>query len=305
YIEYKRTITNRICPYFEEKKIRLVDLKPHHIQSFYDYKLTEDRVKANTVLRYHANIRKALDHAVKTELIVKNPADAVSLPKKEKFVGGYYTDLELARLFKAVANTDLETPVILSAYYGFRRGEVLGLRWDGIDFADKTITVAATVTQRGEDVGRENIKVREWEAKNDTSLRTLPLVPVVEKYLLRLKQIQEDNRVLFGGEYNHQYDEYICVRKDGNLISPAYVSESFSRLLVSKGLRKIRFHDLRHSCATLLLGQGVSMKDLQCWMGHKDMATTANIYAHVEYKSKQAAAEKLQRALPKLDIGQR
>jgi len=303
YSEYKRMLTNCVCPYFAARKITLTELKAYHIQSFYTHKLSHDGVKATTVLRYHANIRKALQYAVKTEMIIKNPADSVELPKKEKFVGSYYSELELARLFKVVKGTQIETPVILAAYYGFRLGEVIGLKWSDIDFLDKTISVTGTVTQRGEGIGNGKIKVRDWQAKNNSSLRTLPLVPVVEDYLNSLKDTQDQNKKMFGQEYQTVYENFICVRAGGELIPPSYVSENFSRILKKHDLRKIRFHDLRHSCATLLLGQGVSMKDVQVWLGHKDMATTANIYAHVEYKSKLAAAEKLQAVMPKVDAG--
>ena len=91
---------------------------------------------------------------------------------------------------------------------------------------------------------------------------------------------------MMGNTYNHKYDGYVCVNQLGNLIQPDYVSDMFPKLLDKYGLRKIRFHDLRHSCATLLLSLGYSMKEIQEWLGHSDFMITANTYTHVDYKNK-------------------
>ena len=77
----------------------------------------------------------------------------------------------------------------------------------------------------------------------------------------------------------------------GNIISPNYVTTAFSKLLEKNGMRHIRYHDLRHSCASLMLANGVPMKQIQEWLGHSDFSTTANIYAHLDYRSKQASAD--------------
>ena len=122
-------------------------------------------------------------------------------------------------------------------------------------------------------------------------MRTLPLVPEFKERLLRQKEQQEEYRRVCGRSYNKQYLDYICVDEMGNLITPQYVTDTFPKLLEKNGLRKIRFHDLRHSCASLLLANGVPMKNIQEWLGHSDFSTTANIYAHLEYNSKLASAD--------------
>ena len=88
-----------------------------------------------------------------------------------------------------------------------------------------------------------------------------------------------------------EYLEYVCVNEIGDLIKPHYVTESFPKLLKAKGMRQIRYHDLRHSCASLLLANGVPMKQIQEWLGHSDFSTTANIYAHLDYSSKLTSAD--------------
>jgi len=87
-------------------------------------------------------------------------------------------------------------------------------------------------------------------------------------------------------DYNYEYDGYICVNSTGNLLQPDYITETFAKLLKKHKLKKIRFHDLRHSCATLLLNLGFSMKEIQVWLGHSDFQITAKTYAHVDYKNK-------------------
>ena len=127
-------------------------------------------------------------------------------------------------------------------------------------------------------------------AKTKSSLRTLPLVPHIRARLLMLKGQQDTYRRLCGKSYNREYLGYLCVDEIGNIIRPNYVSEQFPRLLEKNRLRPIRFHDLRHSCASLLLANGVPMKQVQEWLGHSTFSTTADIYAHLDYKSKQGSA---------------
>ena len=121
-------------------------------------------------------------------------------------------------------------------------------------------------------------------------MRTLPLIPAF-KELLQHKQTQQNEfQRMCGKSYNKDYLGYICVDEMGRLLSPHYLTEAFAMLLKKHGLRKIRYHDLRHSCASLLLANGVPMKQIQEWLGHSDFSTTANVYAHLECNSKRLSA---------------
>lgn len=289
YSSYSMMVKKTIAPYFRKRKIKLVDLTAKNIQDFYLAELK--RVSANTVIHYHANIHKALKYAVKLDLIPTNPADKIERPRKGSFKGSFYDTEEMKLLLEAVKGTKFEVPVMLAAFYGLRRSEVLGLKWDAVDFDKNTITIKHTVTSC--ELDGKRILVKEDRTKNKASMRTLPLVDFVKEKLLSLKAEQEENRMLCGKSYIKDFNGYICVNEIGDLIRPTYLTVEFPKLLEKKGLRRIRFHDLRHSCASLLIANGVPMKQIQEWLGHSDFSTTANIYAHLDYSSKLSSADAL------------
>jgi integrase len=287
YASYSSMVKNTIIPYFKPKELTLIGLQPRDIQEFYTQQLK--RVKASSVIHYHVIIHRALKYAVRTDLIPTNPADKIDRPKMERFVGSFYDSDEMNSLFEAAAGTRLELPILLGAFYGLRRSEVIGLKWDAIDFANETITIRHTVTTCNLD-GKQ-VLVASDTTKTKSSMRTLPLVQVFKERLLDVKAKQEQNMKLCGRSYNKDYLGYICVDEMGNLLKPGYLTTSFPLLLEKNGLRKIRFHDLRHSCASLLLANGVPMKQIQEWLGHSDFSTTANIYAHLDFNSKISSAQ--------------
>ena len=290
YSSYVNAVKSIIAPYFRKKKILLRDLQAHDIQMFYQEQL--QRVKASSVIHYHANIHKALKYAVKNDMIPSNPADKVERPKQDKFYGNFYDRDELNKLFEAVAGTKLELPVLLGAFYGLRRSEIVGLKWSVIDFEQNTITISHTVTSCNLD--GKCVIVAKDTTKTKSSRRTLPLVPYFHEKLLAVKAQQERNQKLCGRSYNREFLEYICVDDIGDRFKPNYITSQFPKLLERNGFRKIRFHDLRHSCASLLLASGVPMKHIQEWLGHSDFSTTANIYAHLDYSSKLTSASAME-----------
>lgn len=158
-----------------------------------------------------------------------------------------------------------------------------------MDFEQNTLTICHTVVQCNIDGKRELIAADTTKTKS--SMRTLPLVPFVRERLLAFREEQKENRRLCGKCYNTKYLEYICVNEIGDLIKPSYVTEQFPKLLDKYEMRRIRYHDLLHSCASLLLKNGVQMKEIQDWLGHSDFSTTANTYAHLDYASKLTSAD--------------
>lgn len=263
------------------------DLKPVHIQKFYD-SLYAKGLNGNSILHYHANIRKALDTAMKLDIIPTNPADKIERPKKEQFIGDCYNLDELQTLFEKSKGDPLEIVILIASFYGLRRSEVLGLKWSSIDFEKNIITIKHKVVQRNAQKNR-SILLKD-KTKNKSSYRSLPLLPSIADVLIKYKTKIKENKKICGDSYISDYEDYICVDMMGKLFRPEYVTDHFRLLLKNNGLRHIRFHDLRHSCASLLLSKGVPMKAIQEWLGHSTYSTTANFYTHLEdnYKTESA-----------------
>ena len=289
YGGYSQAINNVICPYFEEKGLLLEDIQPKHIQEFYTHNMAVKGVSANTVIHYHANIRKALKDAVNIDLIPTNPADKVQRPKVHKYVGKFYDIDEVNNLFSIVQGTKIELAVKLAAFYGLRRGEIAGLKWDAIDFTSRIITIRHTVTMAS--IGGKYTTIVKDRAKNESSHRSLPLVNEFYEIFMELRTQQTENRKLCKRSYNTEYLEYVFVDAMGNRVNPNIFTDNFALTIKKYNLRKIRFHDLRHTCASLLLANGVSMKEIQEWLGHSNFSTTANIYGHLDVNSKLRSAD--------------
>ena len=287
YASYEMMATRIIIPYFETLNIKLKELTTEDIQEFYNAQL--ERVSANTVIHYHAVIHRALKYAVKIKTIQSNPAVNVERPRKEKFIGSFYDKKEINTLFDIIQGHPLEVAIKLAAFYGLRREEIIGLKWTAIDFENNTLTIQHTVAECNLD--GKHIEVASDTAKTDSSLRTMPLVTNFREMLLAKKEKQEHYRKLCGRSYCKEYLDYIFVNEMGERWKPRYLSDGFKRILEQNGLRRIRFHDLRHTCASLLLANNVPMKKIQEWLGHSDFSTTANIYAHLDYQSKISSAE--------------
>lgn len=292
YNEYKRMITRDIAPYFNERKIRLQALKAYHIKDFYKYKQKINDVSANTIAHYHACIHAALKHAVKYELLKENPAGKVELPRIKKFKGDFYTKEEVEKLLHSVRNTKIELPIYLVCWFGFRRGEVCGLRWGDVDFIGKTLSVNGTMVDRPGPDGKRQVYYK-TTAKTESSLRTYPLTDQMVAYLKKRKLDQLQNRLRYGAEYNRDWLEYVCVDDHGRLVTPEYLSYTFPKFLEKNGLRKIRFHDLRHTCASLLLAKGAQMYDVKAWLGHDCISTTIDLYGHLQMEAKKGIANAL------------
>jgi integrase len=284
YHSYKHTIEKMICPHFAGCKITLVDLRPHHIQTFYRKRL-DAGVSGNTIHHYHANIHKALKDAYRQDLIPDNPASKVTLPRVEKFVGSFYTQEELQRLVDEVRGSKLEVPVMLASWFGLRRGEIIGIRWDAINFEAKTLSVNGTVTNKGDGTPSENEKYR-TAGKTKSSLRSFPLSDVQINYLKAQCRLQAENRLMCGSCYNTEWADFVCVDATGKRLHLDYISKMFSKMLKRLELRPIRFHDLRHTNISILLDSGASLKELQEWAGHASFSTTADTYAHIQAQTK-------------------
>ncbi|MCL2605563.1 MAG: site-specific integrase, partial [Defluviitaleaceae bacterium] len=175
-------------------------------------------------------------------------------------------------------------PVFIAAYFGLRRSEVIGLRWSAIDLTNGSLTVCQKVVRLTHEGKRENYITD--TLKTESSFRILPLDEKLITMFTAIKKQQEDNRVLCGDSYCVDYFDYVCVNVMGGLINPETMSRYFSKKIRENGMKVIRFHDLRHSCASLLLSLGYAMKEIQDWLGHANYKTTADLYSHVDPRNK-------------------
>ena len=293
YAGYEGNANTIIAPYFREKGIRLVDLTTRDIQEFYN--LQQTRVAPATVKHYHAEIHRSLYHAVRIGLIPANPATMTDRPRDVQKTVKFYTPDEVEELIEKSKNDPLGLMIKITAFYGFRRSEVVGLKWSAIDFDKGTITISHTVINVKKDGKRQ--LVCEDKTKNMSSYRTLPLIDTFKQELEQLRIETDLNKQICGDAYCRDYEEYIFVNPIGELFNPNYVTDHFQVILKQNGLRKITFHQLRHSCASMLVRAGVPMKQVQEWLGHSDFSTTANRYSHLEYDAKEDTARTMEEVL--------
>ncbi len=283
YQSYKFLANAHIVPYFSNSKVTLDKLTRNDLQMYVNHKYEKGRrdgkggLSAKSVKSHMVLIKQALKEAVKSNLIVSNPSDYIVLPKIQKFESSFYTVNQLKELFVLIKSEPLYPLIYITAVFGLRRSEVLGLKWDSINFENNTLTIKHTVVGEGKIIAKDS-------TKNASSYRSYPISEDVKSMLLYLMSNKEKNKMLFGNEYNE--NDYVFCWDNGNPYKPDYISRHFKQILIKYNLPVIRFHDLRHSCASLLVSNGFTLKDIQEWLGHADIQTTANIYAHLDTERK-------------------
>lgn len=291
---YDVLANSQILPYFDASGVKLQKVTKGILQAYVDEKLAHGRKDGKgglspRTLRLHKNILyQALNEAVKDELLPSNPCQFVILPRMERYQSHYYTAQQLQTLFEAIQDDPLYPLIKITALYGLRRSELLGLQWDSVDFDGNKLMIQHTVSKVTKAVAKD-------KTKNASSFRSFPLTEEASRIFKEAKAKEAENRRLFGKAY--QKNNYVFKWDDGHPYSPDYISQRFSDLLANHGLPHIRFHELRHSCASLLLNAGFTLKDVQEWMGHADIKMTANIYGHLDVARKQGMAAQLSGSL--------
>jgi integrase len=280
-------------------KITVKELSAADLETF--YRKAQRTRSPNTVIKFHANIRESLQWGIRHGYVLTNVADVAEKPKKEPFLPHFYNLDKMKKLLGEVRGTQLEFAVVMACHYGLRREEIVGLKWDAIDFQYKQIEIKHIVTEAVVDGHYQQISLD--RAKTEKSLRTLPLLPSVEDLLLRMKTQQEDFEKIYGARYDHSFDGYIYLWPNGKRVKPTWVTHAFHRFLKETDPDNlIRFHDLRHSCATLMRHEGVPMEDIQKWLGHSTIVTTEGIYAHFDENGNIGSANKLAGAFGEKDV---
>lgn len=284
----KRVDELREYPLF--KNMKLVDLKAQDLISYYNYKRSQG-CQDSTVKKVANIIHPAVRNAYHLEIISKDITAQIPHFKESKPSIRYFDKQEMEKFLNAIKGHQNELAFKLACYYGFRRSEIIGLKWDSIDFITKTITIKHKVT-----ICRRKIWCED-KLKTESSFRTLPLIPEIEKDLIEHKEQVKRNKKYYCEKYDDTFKDYIIVDPMGKLLYPDNLTHQFKLVCKKHNLKDIRFHDLRHSCASLLLATGIHMKQIQEWLGHADFSTTANIYSHLDFSSKIESAKQIANAL--------
>lgn len=288
-------IARRFIEFVQENypAVTLDTLDHTHVQSYLNHKL-DAGCMGSTVKQYYLALHTAFAYGVKMEVLQKHPMEKMNIPRADRHEATFYNADELNALFEVFKGDRIELIVHIAAYYGLRRCEILGLKWDAIDFQNKTLSVQRKVVSDYDESGKMHLYV-ESRLKTNATRRTLPLIPHIEEMLLERKQAEENSKEI------SDFDGFICRDCSGNMISPDYVTSRFGYMIKKSGLRHLRFHDMRHSCASLLLANDVPMKEIQEWLGHSSYTVTANLYSHLEYNAKVNSAETIERVLGRKD----
>lgn len=266
---YRVNIEKHIIPYIGP--IPLNRLQPKDIQGLYT-RLLQGRLSGTSVRYVHNNLHKALNAAVKAQLIPRNPADLVDPPKVDRYEAQTLTPDQSVILVNACAGTELYLPVLLALTLGLRRGEALGLQWVDVDLTAKTVTVrhSASFPKGGFVLGT---------TKTKNSRRTLMTPEILEAALKSALTKQTEEAQRFGSGYNAH--NLVCCRPDGSPLTSNALQHQFRELLGKLGLPPIRFHDLRHTNATLMLRNAVPAKIVSAMLGHSSIGITLDTYSHV------------------------
>lgn len=241
-------------------------------------------LSAATIKHAYHVLKGAMDKAVLAGIIYRTPCTGIMLPKGQKKPAVIFNETQIQQLIRAAKGTEMELVIDMELCLGLRRGELLGLQWQDIDWENNQIHI---IRNRVIVDGKSVVK----EPKTQSSVRTLD-APVMLMRKLRVHRGRcIENQMRQGVGY--MVTDYIIVHPDGKPIYPEYLSQMLTKLLDRSGLPQCRFHDLRHLCASIMLLQGVNVKVAQERLGHKDIATTMNIYSHVLPSSARDAAEKI------------
>lgn len=294
YFKYKGIIKNSINPIIGS--IQLRNLKPIHIERILNFN-KEKGIKNTTLQSIFVTLNSALNRALKLQLINTNVCKFVDRPKREKFVAETLSIEEFSTILNSLSDNYndyiMKLALTMTLELGLRRGELAGLTWDNIDLKNNKIKIINNLI-------KTNAGVTVTTPKTEESKRTLIISDSLVSMLKQHKKILNQNRLKYGEFYkkdnifNNTKYNFIFIWENGIYINPNYWTHRFSRILKKLNInKKIRWHDLRHTNATLLLSQGIDFKTIQIRLGHADINTTLNIYSHVTEEMQKEATKKI------------
>jgi len=294
YERYREAVYLHIIPFLG--KHQLQKLTVQHVQRFYTKKEDEGLAPA-TIIYYHSVLHNALDTAVKRELVVRNVCDLASPPHRKRFEIQPLSGEQAQKLLAAIHGHKWEALFSLAIATGLRRGEILGLKWQDISLTTGTLQVRRILSRVPTDTPKREHVYVEAEPKTQKSRRNVVIASFALEALKRHYERQQETKLMSGE--NWQEHDYVFCTLVGTHLSPNHVIDEFKKLLKKAELPDIRFHDLRHSAASLLLTAGVHPKIVQEILGHTQIGMTMDIYSHVLPGMQEDAMNKLHDALQK------
>lgn len=269
-------------------RIKLKDLTTEDLQRLYNEKMAMG-YNGKTIRHISIVINISLEQAVRLRMIVNNPNKYTVLPKKKRFEANFLTVKEIAALAENAKDDPLYPLVITALYTGLRKGELLALLWDNIDFEKKEIRVEGNLCRKEVpgDQGKRKYEYEIMEPKTEKSKRVIPLLDEAYTALLMQKQIQDQRKK----KYRDVYQDYGFVFDDidGACLKPRKLFDQYRAFVNRYHLSVARFHDLRHSFASLLIEAEVPEKVVQELLGHSMISTTLDIYSHILPETKAKA----------------
>ena len=293
YERYKSMLRLRILPYLGNMYIdkiqpmQLMYLYQELSNCTYSRGNETRKLSSKTILEHHRLLHSMFQQAVYWQMIAYNPASRVRPPKSKKPCISFYDDAQTIALIKALEGEELKFRVIilLTIFTGLRRGEVLGLEWQDINFKNSSVTV------RQSNQYVSSIGIYTKDPKTETSYRTISIPISIIKLLKQYKIKQLEQKIRIGNKWNNT--NYLFVQWDGKPMHPDTITKWFRQFLEDKNLPHITFHGLRHTHATLLISQGLDVRTVSNRLGHAQTSTTLNIYAHSFAKMDTEASNKL------------
>ncbi|MBA3825335.1 MAG: site-specific integrase [Ktedonobacterales bacterium] len=263
--------------------VSLAKLSPYHLQALYA-KLLEQGWNAGTVSSLHSVFHDALKQAVRLGLVHRNITDMVDPPRREEHEMEVLTEEQVKLLLSSVKDDWFEALYFVVLSTGLRAGEIFALQWQDIDFASRKLEV-----KRGWQ--RTNTKTSLSLPKTSHGRRTIVLSQVAKDALMRQRERINKARLEIGDAWDTTHDLVFPGKRGKMYTFKNFNTTQLHPLLKNIGLPLIRFHDLRHTFATLLIGKGVNIKVVSEMLGHSNVSVTLRIYAHVLPHMQEAAAQ--------------
>ncbi len=287
YEGYKIIIDKYILPNLGN--IKISKLQPAHIQNYYTLMAADKEaggagLSGTSILYHHRIIKESLSHAVNIGYINFNPAARVKPPRKNKPEMNTLSIAQAKYILSNYKTNSIYIALLLAIKTGMRLGEICATRWQNVDLANMTINVTHSLQRQGKQLVLK-------EPKTDASRRSIPIPADLVKELKRIQRQQKKDKLSLGSGYDKR--GFVCAWEDGRPFEPVWVSKQWRKIIAddkAKAENKkidrqvpdgVRFHDLRHTHATILISQGVSLKTVQERLGHESISTTGDIYAHV------------------------